>query len=48
VVYLLHGLGIDTGLDLDKLVDAGAFISQHLGRKSNSRVANAMLAKRSL
>src|SRR5690606_30470805 len=30
VVYLLHGLGIDTGLDLDALVDAGAFISQAL------------------
>ena len=46
VVYLLHGMGIATGLDLDKLVDAGAFISDALGRKSNSRVANALLAKR--
>jgi len=46
VVYMLHGLGIDTGIDLDKLVDAGHYISQFLQRKSNSRVANAMLAKR--
>src|SRR5574343_895947 len=46
VVYLLQGLGIDTGIDLDKLVDAGAFISEHLGRKPNSRVATAILNKR--
>jgi hydroxymethylglutaryl-CoA lyase len=46
VVYLLHGLGIDTGIDLDKLVDAGAFISGVLGRKPVSRVGNALLAKR--
>ena len=47
VVYLMHGLDIDTGIDLDRLVDAGAFISQHLGRPSGSRVARALLAKRS-
>ena len=47
VVYLLHGLGIHTGLDLDLLVDAGAFISNVLGRKPVSRVSNALLAKRS-
>ncbi len=46
VVYLLHGLGIQTGIDLDKLIDAGAYISQVLGRKPASRVANAVLAKR--
>ena len=46
VVYLLHGLGIDTGIDLDKLVDAGAFISGVLGRKPVSRAANALLARR--
>jgi hydroxymethylglutaryl-CoA lyase len=46
VVYLLHGLGIQTGIDLDKLVDAGAFISGVLGRKPVSRVGNALLAKR--
>jgi hydroxymethylglutaryl-CoA lyase len=46
VVYLLHGLGIHTGIDLDALVDAGAFISQALGRPTASRVARASLAKR--
>jgi len=46
VVYLLHGLGIDTGIDLDGLVDAAAFISTQLGRKPASRVANAWLARR--
>ena len=46
VVYLLHGLGIDTGIDLDALVDAGAFISDALGRPTASRVARATLAKR--
>ena len=47
VVYLLQGLGIDTGVDLDQLVDAGAFISAALGRKPNSRVATAIINKRS-
>jgi hydroxymethylglutaryl-CoA lyase len=46
VVYLLHGLGIETGIDLDALVDAGAFISSALGRKPNSRAAVALLNKR--
>jgi hydroxymethylglutaryl-CoA lyase len=46
VVYMLHGMDIETGIDLDKLVDAGAFISDFLGRKSNSRVATAVLNKR--
>jgi hydroxymethylglutaryl-CoA lyase len=47
VVYMLHGMGIDTGIDLDKLVDAGKFISDFLGRPSGSRVATAILSKRS-
>jgi hydroxymethylglutaryl-CoA lyase len=46
VVYQLHGLGIDTGIDLDKLVDAGQYISAYLGRPSQSRVATAILNKR--
>ena len=46
VVYMLHGMGIDTGIDLDKLVDAGAFISGFLGRPPNSNVAKAILNKR--
>ena len=46
VVFMLNGLGIDTGIDLDRLVDAGQFISEHLGRKPNSRVATAVLNTR--
>ncbi len=46
VVFMLHGMGIHTGLDLDALVDAGAYISQVLGRAPVSRVARALLAKR--
>ncbi|QTX20942.1 hydroxymethylglutaryl-CoA lyase [Comamonas aquatica] len=46
VVYMLHGMGIDTGIDLDQLIDAGQFISDHLGRPTQSRVAKAILAKR--
>jgi hydroxymethylglutaryl-CoA lyase len=46
VVYLLHGMGIDTGIDLDKLIDAGKFISDFLERKPNSRAATALLNKR--
>jgi hydroxymethylglutaryl-CoA lyase len=46
VVYMLHGMGIDTGIDLDKLIDAGKFISDHLQRKPQSRVAVALLNKR--
>ena len=46
VVYLLHGMGITTGIDLDKLIDAGQFISDFLGRKPNSRAATALINKR--
>ena len=46
VVYLLDGLGIDSGIDLKALVDAGAFISGVLGRPPVSRAAKALLAKR--
>ena len=46
VVYMLHGMGIETGIDLDKLVDAGQFISDFLGRKPNSNAATALLNKR--
>lgn len=46
VVYLLQGLDIDTGIDLNKLVDAGQFISEQLQRKPSSRAATAILSKR--
>lgn len=42
VVYMLDGLGIETGLDLPSLVDAGNRISQVLGRPSGSRAARAL------
>ncbi|CAA7622883.1 Hydroxymethylglutaryl-CoA lyase [Candidatus Terasakiella magnetica] len=41
VLYMLNGLGIETGVDLDRLIDAGAFISQTLGKPSGSKVARA-------
>jgi hydroxymethylglutaryl-CoA lyase len=46
VVYMLNSMDIDTGIDLDRLIDAGVFISDALGRKPNSRVATAVLNKR--
>jgi hydroxymethylglutaryl-CoA lyase len=46
VLFMLNGLGIETGVDIDQLVDAGAFISDLLGRKPVSRSGNALLAKR--
>ena len=46
VIYLMHGMGIETGVDLDRLVDAGAFISEKLGRPTGSKVARAILASR--
>ena len=46
LVFMLHGMDIATGIDLDRLIDAGQFISQHLGRPPNSRVATAVLNKR--
>ncbi len=46
VVYMLQGMGIETGIDLEALIDAGQFISAALGRKPNSRAATALLNKR--
>ncbi len=46
VVYMLHGMGIDTGIDLNQLVQAGATICQHLNHGPRSNVALAELAKR--
>lgn len=45
VVYLLNGLGIQSGIDLAALAQTGAWISKQLGRPSNSRVARALLAR---
>ncbi len=46
VVFMLDGLGIETGIELDRLVDAGAAITRVLGRPPVSRVARAILARR--
>ncbi len=46
VLFMLNGLGIETGIDIDKLVDASAYISAALGRPPVARVARALLAKR--
>lgn len=46
VLFMMQGLGINTGIDLNAVVDAGQFISQHLGRKATSRAGNAIVAKR--
>jgi len=45
VVYMLHGMGIQTGINLDKLVETGKFISSHLKRETMSRVGRATQAK---
>ncbi|MCE2688579.1 MAG: hydroxymethylglutaryl-CoA lyase [Rubrivivax sp.] len=46
VVFLLNGLGIHTGVNLDALASAGAWISAELGRPPVSRVGRALLAKK--
>ncbi len=45
LLYMLDGMGISTGIDMQKLVAAGEFISKALGRPTQSRVARAMAAK---
>lgn len=46
VVYMLDGMGIETGINMDKLLDAGRFISDFLGREPVSRAATALLRKK--
>ncbi len=41
VLYMLNGLGIKTGVNLDKLIAAGSFINRYLGRRTQSKVARA-------
>ena len=45
VLYMLNGLGIDTGVDLESLIAAGQFVMQALGRRTGSKVANALISK---
>ena len=44
VLYLMHGLGIETGIDIFKVVEAGDKICKVLGKKNQSKVANALMA----
>ncbi len=44
VVYLLHGLGIETGINLEKLSETGLWLSALLGHETSSKVARAMSA----
>jgi hydroxymethylglutaryl-CoA lyase len=46
VIFLLNGLGIETGVDLDQLVEIGDFISRAIGKPGASRVGRALLAKK--
>jgi hydroxymethylglutaryl-CoA lyase len=46
LVYLLHGLGAHTGIDLGRLADVGHWISASLQQPNHSRVGRALLAKR--
>ena len=45
LLYMLHGLGIETGADLDQVAEAGRFICDYLGRPPASRVAQALASK---
>jgi hydroxymethylglutaryl-CoA lyase len=46
ILYLMHGLGIETGVDIFKVVSAGDAICKHLNRHNQSKVATALLANR--
>jgi len=46
VLYLLDGLGIETGVDLQRLAEAGRFICDAIGRFNASRVGRALMARR--
>lgn len=46
VLYMMQGLGIETGVDLNSVVDTGQWISRCLGRKADSRAGNALAARK--
>jgi len=46
LVWMLHGLGIDTGIDLDSLTDTSSWMAEQIGHSSPSRVVNALCAAR--
>ncbi|WP_439684112.1 Isopropylmalate/homocitrate/citramalate synthase [Cupriavidus oxalaticus] len=45
VLYMLHGMGLHTGIDLEAVVRTGDYISQAIGRANSSRVGRALLTK---
>jgi len=45
VVYLLNGLGIETGIDLDKLAETGTWITEAIGRPNRSKVGVALASR---
>lgn len=45
VLYLMHGLGLETGVDIYKMVQAGDMICKAIGRRNQSKVANALLGQ---
>ncbi len=45
VLYMLNGLGVETGVDLDSLIDAGLYISKLLNKTTGSKVARALISK---
>jgi len=47
VLYLLHGLGLNPGVDVNEVASIGAFICQAIGRPNASKAGAALLAKRS-
>ena len=44
VLYMLHGMGMTTGVDLDRMVDTGAWLAAQLGKETASRVTRARTA----
>ncbi|NRR01407.1 hydroxymethylglutaryl-CoA lyase [Brevibacillus sp. RS1.1] len=46
LVYILHGMDYETGVDLEKLIEAGAYIGQQLGKELPSKVLRASLASK--
>lgn len=47
VLYMLHGMGVTTGIDLDAMVDTGQWIASELGKRPDSRAGNALAARQS-
>lgn len=43
VVYMLNGLGLKTNINLEQLIETGRWISEQLGRETNSRAAAALI-----